>query len=71
MSASGKVFKHLQDRLRVEEEIDTILDTVAASDYTDEEVVALAVLLRPAYERHLARQRPTAPVLRLSPRGTD
>ncbi|MFD3038350.1 hypothetical protein [Mycolicibacterium senegalense] len=58
-------------RLQIEDEVDNILHTVPRDVYTDEEVVALAVLLRPVYERHLAEARPPARILRLSPGGTD
>jgi hypothetical protein len=42
------------DRIQVEDEIDTILDTVPVRVYSDEETIALAVLLRPIYERYVA-----------------
>ncbi|OBB35257.1 hypothetical protein [Mycolicibacterium fortuitum] len=61
MSESRWVF----DRLQVEDEIDTILDTVPRGDYTNEEVAALAVVLRPIFQRMEASIRPPGVVLHL------
>ncbi|WP_421876778.1 hypothetical protein [Mycolicibacterium wolinskyi] len=52
-------------RLQVEEECETVLQTVPRSDYTNEETVALAVLLRPIYQRYLAETRAPGRVLQL------
>ncbi len=55
-------------RKPVEDELRHILERVVLSHFTDPELVAFAVLIRPIYERVLAALRPTGPtVLTLVP----
>lgn len=53
------------DRLKIEDEVENILESVPRSVYADEETVALAALLRPVYDRYLNDTRPPGRVLKL------
>lgn len=52
-------------RDQFEDEIEVILKHLSYDDLTIHDVIALAALLRPAYERAMARKAPPAPVIKL------
>jgi hypothetical protein len=52
-------------REQLEDEVEHFLNHISYDDLAIHETIALHVLLRPAYERLMARQAPPAPVVKL------
>ncbi|MDW5614602.1 hypothetical protein [Mycolicibacterium sp. D5.8-2] len=52
-------------RATISDEIYKMIPETAPSDYTTQELIALAAVVRPVYERQKEQERPPAPVLKL------
>lgn len=53
-------------RATISDEIYRMLPETGPSDYTTQELIALAAIVRPVYERQQANGCPSAPVLKLA-----